>query len=99
MPGGLPHLASLRFSGPESRACCPAKTVPWPGKPSAMPEPLAGGGRSSDDGQVMLPLPPPPRLLPCLPREGVVLAGQSLQQQVNKPPTFLGTGCPSGYQA
>ena len=58
MPGGLPHLASLRFSGPESRACCPAKTVPWPGKPSAMPEPLAGSGRSSDDGQVMLPLPP-----------------------------------------
>lgn len=62
-----------------------------------MPESLTGGGHSSDDGQVMLP--PLPWLLPCLPREGGVLAGRSLQQQVNKPPTFLGTGCPSGYQA
>lgn len=66
----------------------PAKSKPWLRKPSVMPEPLTGGGRSSDDGQVMLPLLP--WLLPCLPREGVVLAGQSLQQQVNKP-TFLGT--------
>lgn len=62
-----------------------------------MPEPLTGGGHGSDDGQVMLP--PFPWLLPCLPGEGGVLAGHSLQQQVNKPPTFLGTGWPSGYQA
>lgn len=43
-----------------------------------MPEPLAGGGHSSDDCKVMLP--PLPWLLPCPPREGGVIAGHSFQQ-------------------